>query len=204
MKMNDPLYSRMLVQLLRGIVYREDDEALWQCLLKYRSEATDYMAVLGLTLTVSEEEGYGFLRNSTEDGADNGEGIPRLITRRQLSYPVSLLLALLRKKFAEHDAAQSDPRLIIDRDDLAKQVEVFLQKGNNEVQWLSRFDSYINKIHELGFIRFLGDDKKRIEVRRVLKVFVDAQWLSEFDRRLAEYRGFSYGKKGALDDDGGE
>jgi hypothetical protein len=27
-----------------------------------------------------------------------------------------------------------------------------------------------------------------IEIRRILKAFVDAQWLSEFDRRLSEYR----------------
>ena len=26
------------------------------------------------------------------------------------------------------------------------------------------------------------------EVRRILKAFVDAQWLAEFDTRLAEYR----------------
>jgi hypothetical protein len=27
-----------------------------------------------------------------------------------------------------------------------------------------------------------------VEVRRILKAFVDAQWLAEFDQRLAAYR----------------
>ena len=27
-----------------------------------------------------------------------------------------------------------------------------------------------------------------IEVRRIIKAFVDAQWLADFDERLAEYR----------------
>jgi hypothetical protein len=27
-----------------------------------------------------------------------------------------------------------------------------------------------------------------IEVRRILKAFVDAQWLADFDKRLIEYR----------------
>jgi hypothetical protein len=27
-----------------------------------------------------------------------------------------------------------------------------------------------------------------IEVRRIIKAFVDAQWLAEFDQRLVEYR----------------
>jgi hypothetical protein len=32
-----------------------------------------------------------------------------------------------------------------------------------------------------------GEDKM-FEVRRIVKAFVDAQWLAEFDLRLASYR----------------
>jgi hypothetical protein len=32
------------------------------------------------------------------------------------------------------------------------------------------------------------------EVRRILKAFVDAQWLAEFDQRLAGYRGLLGGE----------
>lgn len=202
MKSYSPEFSRILVQLLKGIVYREDDEGLWQALLKTRPAVMDYFEALGLELVASEDEGYGFLKNRQDD--EEGASLPRLISRRPLSYPVSLLLALFRRRFAEHDASQSDPRLIIERDDLAKQVEVFLQKGTNEVQWVSRLDSYLNRIQELGFIRYLGEDRQKIEVRRVLKVFVDAQWLAEFDRRLEEYRQFEYGKKEASERDGSE
>lgn len=201
MKEKDLDYSKVLVRLLKGIVYREDDEGLWQSLLKRQGAVMDHFALLGLDLVLSEEEGYGFLKSAAdEDSAD----IPKLIPRRQLSYPVSLLLALLRRKFAEHDAAGSDPRLILDREELVKLTETFLQKGNNEVQWLARFDNYLNRVHDLGFIRYLGDDGKKIEVRRVLKVFVDAQWLSEFDKRLGEYGEFDYGTKGGQDNDRGE
>jgi hypothetical protein len=27
-----------------------------------------------------------------------------------------------------------------------------------------------------------------IEVRRIIKAFIDAQWLADFDQRMAEYR----------------
>lgn len=202
MTTHSPEFGRILIQLLRGIVYHEDDEALWQTLLKMRPAVMDYFEALGLELVASEDEGYGFLKNRPE--GDEGATLPRLISRRPLSYPVSLLLALFRRRFAEHDASQSDPRLIIDRDDLAKQVEVFLQKGTNEVQWLSRLDSYLARIQELGFIRYVGDDRQKIELRRVLKVFVDAQWLAEFDRRLEEYRQVEYGKKETSERDGSE
>lgn len=43
------------------------------------------------------------------------------VARRQLSYPVSLLLVLLRKKLAEHDALAGDPRLILSREQIARQ-----------------------------------------------------------------------------------
>ena len=39
----------------------------------------------------------------------------------------------------------------------------------------------------VGFLRQLKDQKNTFEVRRILKSFVDAQWLSEMDKRLAEY-----------------
>jgi hypothetical protein len=37
-------------------------------------------------------------------------------------------------------------------------------------------------------LRKLRGSEDRFEVRRILKSFVDAQWLGEFDRRLADYR----------------
>jgi hypothetical protein len=41
---------------------------------------------------------------------------------------------------------------------------------------------------DLGFLRRLDDEGENYEVRRILRAFVDGQWLSEFDQRLAEYR----------------
>jgi len=201
MKEQDIEYAKVLVRLFKGIIYREDDEGLWQELLKRQGAVMDYFAFIGLDLVVSEEEGFCFLKTRTdEESAD----IPKLIPRRQLSYPVSLILALLRRKFAEHDASGSDPRLIMEREELVKLVETFLQKGNNEVQWLARFDSYLNRVQELGFIRYLGENGQKLEVRRILKVFIDAQWLAEFDQRLAEYGTFDNGGKGGSDSDRGE
>jgi hypothetical protein len=41
---------------------------------------------------------------------------------------------------------------------------------------------------ELGFLRRLRGQEGQFEVRRILKAFVDAQWLAELDQRLADYR----------------
>lgn len=41
---------------------------------------------------------------------------------------------------------------------------------------------------ELGFLRQLRGQTGTYEVARILKAYVDAQWLEEFDARLAAYR----------------
>jgi hypothetical protein len=53
---------------------------------------------------------------------------------------------------------------------------------------IDQINSHINKIVEMGFLRRLQGRDNQFEARRILKAFVDAQWLNEFDRRLEEYR----------------
>jgi len=67
-------------------------------------------------------------------------------------------------------------------------LRLFLPEGTNEARLIDRIDSHINRVVELGFLRRLrGQQEPLYEVRRILKAFIDAQWLNEFDQRLAEY-----------------
>lgn len=179
---------QLLVALLKGVLYREENPTLWNALLNLQAGVRDYVAVIGLELTLDEAEGYAFLRSRTAEDEENGEAVPRLVARRQLSYPVSLLLALLRKKLAEFDASGSETRLILSRDEVAELIRIFLPAGSNEAKLIDQVDATLNKIADLGFIRRLRGEKQMIEVRRIIKAFVDAQWLADFDRRLDEYR----------------
>lgn len=184
--------STLVIALLKRVVYQEDDGHLWSSLLKLQSRIRDYVAVLGLELTLDESEGYAFLRSATrQEEDDNTSSTPRLIARRQLSFPVSLLLALLRKRLAEFDARGGDTRLVLSRDEIVDIVRVFLPEGSNETRLINQVDAHINKVVELGFFRRMKTHASRddlFEVRRILKAFVDAQWLSEFDTRLAQYQ----------------
>lgn len=180
--------SVVVVSLLKGIIYREDSQDMWRALLNQQAGIQDYVAVIGLELMIDEAEGYAFLR-SRLDPDDNGAAkVPRLVARRQLSYPVSLLLALLRKKLAEFDAGGSETRLILSRDEIVELIRIFLPAGSNEVKLIDQVDSTLNKIAELGFIRRLRGQGNMIEVRRIIKAFVDAQWLADFNERLADYQ----------------
>ncbi len=195
-----PELSQVLVPLLKGVLYREDNPGLWSTLRNQQAGVGDYVALLGLELICDEAEGYAFLRSRESDPEDEEAAMPRLVARRQLSYPVSLLLALLRKKLAEFDAGGGDTRLVLSRDEVVEMVRIFLPSGSNEIKLIDQVDATLNKIADLGFIRRLRGQEKAIEVRRIIKAFVDAQWLADFDARLAEYRGQLAGS-GEADDE---
>jgi uncharacterized protein DUF4194 len=181
------------IALLKGVVYRDGNEHLWTALLELQIHVRDYVAVLGLELVVDEAEGYAFVKSRAEHGAevDGGQAkLPRLVVRRPLSFPVSLLLALLRKKLAEWDAGGGDTRLVLAREDIVELARVFLPASTNEARLVDQIDTHVNKIVELGFLRRMKitSGPPTFEVRRILKAFVDAQWLLDFDARLAGYR----------------
>lgn len=190
-----PDLSALVINLLKNVLYRDADERLWAALLNLQARVRDYVAVLNLDLVLDEAEGYAFLKSRPELDEDQpGPRLPRLVARRPLSFPVSLLLALLRKKLAEFDAGGADTRLVLSRDQILELVRVFLPDGPNEAKLMDQLESTINKLVELGFLTKLkpasgaAAGPGHYEVRRILKAFVDAQWLAEFDRRLAEYQ----------------
>ncbi len=194
-----PDLSSLLIPLLKGVIYRDETTArsagLWSDLLELQARVRDYVAVLGLELVLDESEGYAFLRARDSEGDESGAQLPRLVARRPLSFPVSLLLALLRKKLAEFDAGSGQEaggnRLVLTRDDIVELIRVFLPDTSNEARLMDRMDTHINKVVELGFLHRMkpaAGQPGAFEVRRILKAFVDAQWLADFDARLAAYR----------------
>jgi hypothetical protein len=174
---------------MTGVVYRDTHDRAWSSLLQLHPQVRDHVAVLGLQVVIDEAEGYAFLRQRPADEADDSrkDPLPRLIPRRSLSFHVSLLLALLRKKLAEFDAHGGDSRLMLSRDQIAEMVRVFMPATSNEARLIDQIDGHINKAVELGFLREAKNADRVYEVRRILKAFVDGQWLADFDDKLAEY-----------------
>jgi hypothetical protein len=176
----------VVTHLVKGVVYRDTHEKAWQHLLQLVPQVSDYVATMGLVVVVDESEGYAFLRSKPDDPEED-ESIPRLIPRHALSFHTSLMLALLRKKLAESDAADDGFRLILSRDQLLDMMLMFMPTSTNEAKITDQIDRIVTKVVELGFLRRIPKQDNQFEVRRVLKAFVDGQWLSDFDARLAEY-----------------
>ena len=190
-----PELPAVLIPLFKGVVYRDDDPARWSALLQLQGRVRDHVALLGLALSLDDSEGYAFLRSDLPAQDDGAARLPRLVARRPLGFHLSLLLALLRKKLAEFDAAGGDTRLILSRDEVAQVLRVFLPAGSNETRMVDQVDALLNKAVDLGFVRRLRGQEHMIEVQRILKAFVDAQWLAEFDERLAAYRAQLVGER---------
>ena len=190
----------VVTTLMKGVIYRDTHENAWRHLLPLQTQVRDYVATIGLTVVVDEAEGYAFLRSRPEDGDDDSAPIPRLVARRSLSFHVSLLLALLRKKLAEFDAQGSDTRLVLTRTQIVDMVRVFLPPSSNEARLVDQIDALLTKVVDLGFLRHVkGSDA--YEVRRILKAFVDAQWLAGFDEQLARYAAALSGDANSSDEE---
>jgi Domain of unknown function (DUF4194) len=196
--------STVLVSLLKGVIYRDENERLWSIMLRHQIRVREYVEVVGLELILDEAEGFAFLKSRPALEEDEALRMPRLVARRPLSFMVSLLLALLRKKLAEFDATGGETRLVLSREEILDLVAVFLPQNTNEARQLDQMDVHINKIIELGFLRRLRSTEiagGAFEVRRILKAFVDAQWMSDFDARLESYRRHAIGD---VEEKGGE
>ena len=184
--MTEPDLSVAVTQLMKGAVSRDTHDRAWNHLLQLQSQIRDHVAVLGLQVVIDEAEGYAFLRQRPAD-EDEERQLPRLIPRRALSFHVSLLLALLRKKLAEFDARGGETRLMLTRAQIAEMLRVFMPATSNEARLLDRIDEHIGKAEQLGFLRQAKNGEQVYEVRRILKAFVDGQWLADLDAKLAEY-----------------
>ena len=181
----------VLIQLLRGVLYRDRQEQLWQSLIDFQAAAHDYFGIIGLELIIDESEGYAFLRQREPERDDTVDSeqqtLPRLVQRRPLSYAVSLLCVLLRKRLVEQDAGGGEARVILSRDQIIDMMRVFLPGKGNEAKSIDQINRHINKVIEYGFLRRLKGQEDQFEVRRIIKALVTADLLVELDHKLAQY-----------------
>ncbi|WP_292832878.1 DUF4194 domain-containing protein [Microbacterium sp.] len=181
--------AEAIILLMREVVYREvpTHEAVWQALQRHRGAIADHFATIGIDVVLDESEGYAYL--ATHDPEAGEEPLPRLVRRRSLTYNVSLLLVLLRKRMVEFESSGDAGKLVLTRDQLVEMLRVFQQSSSNEARIADQADRTIAQAAELGFLRELRGQTGAWEVRRILKAYVDAQTLSDFAERLAAYAG---------------
>jgi hypothetical protein len=176
-----------IIALMRGVVYRESDEDAWLTLDRHAPAVRDHFAGIGVDVILDDTEGYAYLRSQPD--SDEGDSLPRLVRRRSLTYNLSLLLVLLRKRLMEFETAGADGKLVLSTDSIVEMLRLFLAEASNEARVVDQVGTTISRAADMGFLRQLRGQSDQWEVRRILKAYVDAETLSNFADKLAEYAG---------------
>lgn len=184
---DEHIAASAIIRLMQGVVYRESDEDTWLALDRIGAGVRDHFATIGVDVVIDNDEGYAFLRSRPP--AEGEEALPRLVRRRTLTYSVSLLLVLLRKRLVEFETAGGEGRLVLSTDQLVEMLRLFEAESNNDARIVDNVESTIKKAAELGFLRPLRGQTDNWEVRRILKAYVDAETLADFAGKLREYAG---------------
>lgn len=197
--------SAVLIKLLQGFLLQEDRQS-WETLQLQQTVVREYFATLGLYLHLDENDGYAFLRTIPKEENDDGKIIGEsaignvqqeevaerkkltLMRKMPLSFEVSLICVLLREALDQFDATvHDDHRLIMTKVDIYDLLKIYFPDKHDETKLIKRWDSVINKVIELGFIRELRSDASRIEVLRIIKSMIDAERVGEMKRTMQRY-----------------
>ena len=182
-------YGAAAVHLLRGILYRDQHDA-WEQLLRHRGGLDDYFATLRLQLLVDEAEGYAYLRQTAAD-----DDFPRLMSRRKLSYPQTILLVLLRKRLVTFESAGDESRLTLTATDMVEMMRGYWDElDSNERKREQSVLSAINKLEKFNFLRKMRGERDRYEVRRIIKAYLPIEELQTIHDDLKSYRLRKFGR----------
>lgn len=180
-------YAKVAARLLQSDI--DNDDSLWEELLLYQIQLTEYFEKIGLILIVDKEEGFAFLKQIELD--ENGSTIG-LVRRTPLGFEVSVICILLRELLEEHDSGDSlSKNFFIRHQQLREHVELFFKEKANRVKFLKNIDSYINKLIEIGFLKIKENsdtvDLRLYQVKRILKAKISFAEMEEFKQRLENY-----------------
>ena len=176
-----------IIHLMRGIFYKEENEKAFFD-LEYGSfgAISDYFATIGLVVRLESADGYAYLQSAEIE--EEEERLPKILQSRELSYKVSLLLVLLRKKIAYFEMQSEDEKPVVTQEELIESVALFLERSTNEVKLQREIEATIKKVEELGFLKPFKNQNRSYEIKSAIKAFVDAKWLDAFNKRLEEYK----------------
>ncbi len=181
-------YAPVIVKLLNGTLYSEN-EKVWNDLLQYQIPITQYFEKIAIDLIVEKKDGYAYLKQIEIDEEKNTIG---LVRRTPLKYETSLICVFLREMLDDFEINNVDQRnLYITQKQLKENIELFFKEKANKVKMLSKFDSYIESIVEIGFLKVLpgtynSKDETRYEVRRIIKAKITNDVLEDFKKKLEQ------------------
>lgn len=177
----DILFSTTLINLLQGVVRKEDNAEIWNTIRSQQFRIDEYMEKIGLSLVIDDEGGFAFLKQRDDDV------LPRLVKKQPLTFRMSLFLALLRNEINEYDSGSGEGALVIREEEMVRRMKPYFPDVSDEVKFTNSIDRCFYKALEMKILVPVKDNEYEYEVQPVLRRFMDAEWLSEFNRQLDKY-----------------
>lgn len=181
-------YAPLIVKLLQGAVY-DDNPKIWNDLLQYQFEVSQYFEKIAIELIVERQDGYAYIRQVPIDEENNTIG---LVRRMPMTYELSLLCVLLRMLIDDFEVSNTDQHnLYISHKRLKEELEIFFKEQSHKVRMLKELDRFIEQAEGLGFLKVIDKDTKvkdevQYEVRRIIKAKITNDKLEEFKRKLQQ------------------
>lgn len=163
---------RCLVALLSGPnVDGQRQPSLWSILVRDRKVLQSRLHDIFLDLVVDPEQKVAFIRQVP---SDDGESIPILLRRHQLTFIDSALVLFLRQRLTEADSANE--RAVVSLQEMTDHLSVFEKAQNNDgVRFDKQCLAAIEKVKALNLIRPIRASDGRFEISPTLKLLFSAE-----------------------------
>ena len=173
-------YAAAVRKLLKGVVYH-DDVAAWQQIRDYEYPIREYLGKIGLGMHLDEIGSFAYLYDNSRDD-DTQDSLPALTSRRNLSFPDTLLLVLLRERLDEHEMRDFDgASLILSDEDMLDMIQDYGDARRIETNTTAS----VNRLVRYGFLTKRSDG--RYTVRPLIRAKIDADELEGIKSRLVAY-----------------
>ena len=177
-------YAAAVRKLLKGVVYH-DDVAAWQQIRDYEYPIREYLGKIGLGMHLDEIGSFAYLYDNSRDD-DTQDSLPALTSRRNLSFPDTLLLVLLRERLDEHEMRDLDgASLILSDEDMLDMIQVFVQDYGDARRIETNTTASVNRLVRYGFLTKRSDG--RYTVRPLIRAKIDADELEGVKLRVVAY-----------------
>ena len=192
-------YSSTIVRLMQVYAIYDDDRQYWGILQQHETAIREYFAVIGIEIDLNRADGYARLVQK-EFGEDELNPPIKLIRKIALTYEQSLLSVILRDMLEEKETriqGGNSSKLFVTGEEIKHKIELFFKDQNNKKALISKLDSLIEKMRDLGFLRTVREDKSvkgelktvnnQYEIKTILRAKISNDKLEEFKIKLQDY-----------------
>ncbi|GAC56646.1 hypothetical protein GOHSU_12_00360 [Gordonia hirsuta DSM 44140 = NBRC 16056] len=180
-----PASRRALVQLLKGpLITSARHPEIWRTVIADQRLLRSRLADVFLDLVIDDENEIAFTRP-----ADTGDAVaaPVVLRTERLTFMDTVMLLALRQLLLR---AQPGERVIVDRDEIAEQLEIYRRRADTDpAGFRRRINASWSKLTKYSLLSSTTTED-RMEISPVVRQLFDADQVAlvaaEFDRILAE------------------